>query len=43
MGALKTFETRNGRQIDTTLETIAERVRDLAELAMIAGKDNRPV
>ena len=23
MGALKTFETRNGRQIDTTFETIA--------------------
>ena len=37
-GNLKTSEIRNGARIDTTLETIAERVRDLAELAKIAGE-----
>ncbi len=38
LGTLRTFEIRHGAQIDTTLETIAERVRDLAELAMIEGE-----
>ncbi len=38
LGTLRTFELRHGTQIDTTLETIAERVRDLAELAMIEGE-----
>ncbi len=31
-GALGTFELRNGRRVDTTLETIVRRKKDLAEL-----------
>ena len=35
-GVLGTTEVRDGRRVNTTLETIAERKRDLAELdAMI--------
>jgi len=38
LGILATSEIRDGKRINTTLETIAERKRDLAELdAMIAG------
>lgn len=36
-GALGTFELRNGQRVDTTLETIVKRKKDLAELdAMMA-------
>jgi hypothetical protein len=31
-GVLGTSELRNGKRVDTTLETIAERKKDLAEL-----------
>jgi hypothetical protein len=31
-GVLGTFEMRDGKRVNTTLETIAERKRDLAEL-----------
>jgi hypothetical protein len=39
-GVLGTFEFRDGKRVNTTLETIAERKRDLAELdAMMAQRD----
>ena len=31
-GVLVTFELRGGKRVDTTLETIAEQTRDLAQL-----------
>jgi hypothetical protein len=40
-GILGTTEVRDGKRVDTTLETIAERKRDLADLtAMIGLNDN---
>lgn len=38
-GALGTFEIRNGKRIDTTLETIAERKEELAELDTLIALD----
>jgi hypothetical protein len=36
-GVLGTFEVRSGKRVDTTVETIAERAREIAELdALIA-------
>jgi len=36
-GVLGTSEVRNGKRVDTTVETIAERTREIAELdALIA-------
>ncbi len=40
-GALGTTELRDGKRVDTTLETIAERKRDLAGLDAMIGQDDR--
>ena len=37
-GVLATSELRNGRRVDTTLETIAERKTELAELDAAIGR-----
>jgi hypothetical protein len=36
-GILGTTEVRDGRRVNTTLETIAERKRDLADLTAMIG------
>jgi hypothetical protein len=43
-GILGTFELRDGKRVDTTLETIADRKKDLAELdTVITRCDARDV
>ena len=38
-GILGTSEMRDGKRVNTTLETIAERRRDLAELSAMIGDE----